>query len=127
MHHESSLSVVLWTTDVFGLVDFLAAVTGFGVAERHPGYAALDIGGLRLMIHADESYRGHPWYDALRKEGAARGIGAELRFQVEDVEAAYRQALNRGAQSIAAPYNSGQCTECSVMGPDCFLISLWHE
>ena len=127
MNDESALSLVLWTTDVFALVDFLAGVTGLKVAERHPGYAALDAGGTRLMLHADEAYRGHPWYDALRKDGAARGIGTELRFHVQDVEQAYREALKRGAQSIAPPYDSGQCTECSVMGPDCFLISLWHE
>src|SRR5690349_11264867 len=127
MGNQPQLGLVLWSTDVFQLADFLAAVTGMPVTERHPGYAALDAGGVSVMVHGDEAYRGHPWYDALGREGAARGIGAELRFRVDDVQRAYRKAVDLGAQVIAPPYDSGAGTECSVMGPDAYLISLWRE
>ena len=127
MDGESQLGLVLWATDVFALAAFLEAVAGLTVEEHHPGFASLRAGSTRIMLHADESYRGHPWYDALTREGAARGIGAELRLRVPNVDAAYRTALKLGGRAIAAPYDSGSGTECSVMGPDGFLISLWHE
>jgi predicted enzyme related to lactoylglutathione lyase len=127
MADQQSFSLVLWTTDVFALAAFLEGVAGLVIEERHPGYAALRAGDVSIMLHADEAYRGHPWYDALMREGAARGIGAELRLRVADVEAAYTKAIRLGAQVIAAPYDSGLGFECSVMGPDGFLISLWHE
>ena len=127
MDAESQLGLVLWTTDVFALAAFLEAVAGVTVEERHPGFALLRAGSTPIMLHADESYRGHPWYDALTREGAARGIGAELRLRVADVDAAYRSALKLGGRAISAPHDSGNGTECSMMGPDGFLISLWHE
>lgn len=124
---ERQLDLVLWTTDVFGLADFLQAVAGIEVEERHPGYAVLRAGASRISLHADEAYRGHPWYDALMREGAARGIGAEVRLRVPDVERAYSAAVRRNARIVAPPYDSGDGTECSVMAPDGFIISLWHE
>lgn len=127
MDGESQFGLVLWTTDVFGLAAFLEEVAGVTVEERHPGFASLRAGSTQLMLHADESYRGHPWYDALTREGAARGIGAELRLRVTDVDAAYRSALKLGGRAIAPPHDSGNGIECSVMGPDGFLVSLWHE
>ncbi|MGH2632437.1 MAG: VOC family protein [Tepidiformaceae bacterium] len=126
MSEEPTFSVILWTTDVPGLAAFLEKVTGAVVAALHPGYASLRAGTSEIMLHADESYRGHPWYDALMREGAARGIGAEMRFRVPDVEAGYSTALRAGAQAIAPPYDSGGVIECQVMGPDGFLLSLWQ-
>ena len=126
MADNPSFGVTLWATDVFALADFLAAVAGMTVEQRHPGFASLSLGGTTIDIHDDESYRGHPWYNALRKEGVARGIGAELRFQVASAEGAYREALKRGALAIAAPYEYEGALECSVMGPDGYVLSLWQ-
>lgn len=123
---EPSFSVILWTTDVSAFAGFLERVTGAVIEAIHPGYASLRAGASEIMLHADESYRGHPWYDALGREGAARGIGAELRFRVPDVPAGYSTALRAGAQPIAPPYESGTVLECQVMGPDGFLLSLWQ-
>lgn len=126
MAGDARFGVTLWATDVFALADFLARVAGLTVEQRHPGFALLSLGATTIQIHDDESYRGHPWYDALRKEGVARGIGTELRFEVASVEAAHREALNRGALSIARPYEYEGCLECSVMGPDGYVLSLWQ-
>lgn len=126
MVDEPSLSVILWTTDISALAGFLQRVIGAVVEALHPGYASLRVGQSTIMLHADESYRGHPWYDALGREGAARGIGAELRFRVPDVPAGYSAALRTGAQAIAPPYDAGGVLECQVMGPDGFLFSLWQ-
>lgn len=117
---------MLWATDVFALADFLERVTGAPVLGRHPGFAELAVGAVRIAIHADEAYRGHPWFDAVTREGVARGIGTELRFEVADIDGAYSAALKLGAQAIAPPYALEGARECTVMGPDGYLISLWQ-
>ncbi|HMO96302.1 MAG TPA: hypothetical protein PKD27_09270 [Tepidiformaceae bacterium] len=126
MTDHQRFGLTLWATDVFALADFLVAVTGAALHERHPGFASLLVGGMPLSIHDDESYRGHPWFNALAREGVARGIGAELRFQVEDTMKSYREALNRGGQVIAAPFEFEGALECHVMAPDGYVLALWQ-
>ncbi|MEO6397189.1 MAG: hypothetical protein ABIP13_01860 [Tepidiformaceae bacterium] len=123
---EPGFGLVLWATDVFALADFLEGVAGVPVHGRHPGFAELRAGDVSIVIHADEAYRGHPWFNAVTREGVARGIGTEMRFQISDVESAYREALKRGAQGIAAPYDVDGGSECTVMGPDGYLFSLYQ-
>lgn len=123
---ESPFSVTLWATDVFALADFLQVVAGATMEQRHPGFALLRAGPVTLMVHADEGYRGHPWYEALAREGVARGIGAELRFRVSDVDAAFSAARSLRALPIAPPYEGEGARECIVMGPDSYMFSLWQ-
>lgn len=127
MTEETDFSVVLWTTDTSALCDFLADVAGLHVSERMPGFASLRANGATIQLHSDEVYRGHPWHTALVREGVARGIGAELRIRVLDVEAAYSLALQRGALPIEAPTDVDDTIECQVMGPDGFLLTLWES
>ena len=123
---ESDFGIALWATDVFATAAFLERVAGLSVEERHPGYARLRAGEAVIAVHDDESYRGHPWFDALRREGAARGIGAELRFRVDSVPQAFEEAMKLGGQSIAPPYEFEGTLECQVMAPDGYLCSLWQ-
>lgn len=120
-----ALRVVLWTTDVPRLAEFLARTAGFDVQEMHPGFALLALAEQALELHGDEAYRGHPWYDALKKEGAARGIGAELRVQVPDVELAYNTAIRIGGTAVYAPFADRGTVECQVLAPDGYLVSFW--
>lgn len=120
-----SLRVVLWTTDVARLADFFAKTAGFTVEDMHPGFALLALESQALELHGDEAYRGHPWYDALKKEGAARGIGAELRVQVRDVEAAYTTAIRIGGTAVYSPFADRGSVECQVLAPDGYLVSFW--
>jgi catechol 2,3-dioxygenase-like lactoylglutathione lyase family enzyme len=126
MTDESHLGLVLWTTDILALSHFLETVAGMTVEARHPGFASLRLGGTVVGLHADEAYRGHPWYEAIAREGVARGIGAEIRVRVADVEAAYRAALNLGGLAIEAPCDIDDLRECQVMGPDGYVLSLWQ-
>ena len=126
MSHGDALGLILWTTDIEGLTRFLESVAGLTVEALHPGYAALRLDRASVVLHADEAYRGHPWFDALRREGVARGIGAELRFRVADVQAAYGEALRRGGLAIQVPYDEDGTRECQVMGPDGYVLSLWQ-
>ena len=126
MSAESHFGVTLWATDVFRMADFLVKVAELDLLQRHPGFASLRAGGALVTVHDDESYRGHPWYNALSREGVARGIGAELRFRVEDASRSYSEALKLGAQSIAAPFEYEGTLECQVLGPDGYVLSLWQ-
>jgi hypothetical protein len=127
MGEDATLGLVLWATDIPALSAFIEAVGGFAVEERHPGYASLLKQGARIVLHDDESYRGHPWFNALRKEGVARGIGAEIDIAVDDVAAAYQAALRLGGLSIQPPYESEGREECHVMGPDGYVFSCWRR
>jgi hypothetical protein len=126
MSDQSDFGIVLWTTDVSALCDFLAEVAGMQVRQRMPGFASLEVNGATVSLHSDEVYRGHPWYDALVREGVARGIGAELRIRVADVEASYSLSLRHGALAIEAPTDVDDTLECQVMGPDGFVLTLWE-
>ena len=124
---KSDIGLILWATDIPSFSSFLADVCGMTIVQRHPGFAELDLNGSSVMLHDDESYRGHPWYEALRQEGVARGIGAELRFRVEEVDASYSRALRLGAIAVQAPTDYEGTRECQVMGPDGYLLSLWQS
>ena len=123
---EADFGMTLWATDVFAAADFLARVAGVQIEQRHPGYAALRAGEALITLHDDESYRCHPWYEAIRREGVARGIGAELRFRVDSVSDAFSMALKLGGQSIAPPFEYEDTLECQVLGPDGYVLSLWQ-
>lgn len=127
MSAGNEFGVILWSTDVFALASFLQEVAGLELVERHPGFASLRAGESAIMVHADEAYRGHPWYQALAREGVARGIGAELRFEVEDVARAFSVALRKGGLAVTPPYVDGEIEEAQVMGPDGYLIAFWHR
>lgn len=126
MPDEPAFGLSLWTTDIAALSRFFELVAAMTVEARHPGYASLRANGARLILHDDESYRGHPWYEALHHEGVARGIGAEIRVEVADVEGAYAAALRIGALAIEAPCEVDGTRECQVMGPDGYLLALWQ-
>ena len=123
----SDIGLILWATDIPSFSSFLSDVCGMTIVQRHPGFAALELNGASLMLHDDESYRGHPWYEALRKEGIARGVGAELRFRVTDVDSSYGRALKLGAIAVQTPSDYEGTRECQVMGPDGYLLSLWQD
>ena len=122
----SALGVVLWTEDIGGLAAFLEAAAGATVRARHPGFAALDAGGGEILLHADESHPGHPWHGALAGEGVARGIGAEVRVRVDDVDAHHARALALGGVSIRPPYADEGARVCQIMGPDGYFFTLWE-
>ncbi|MCC7366347.1 MAG: hypothetical protein IT303_18470 [Dehalococcoidia bacterium] len=126
MHDEAALGLVIWTTDIAGLAGFLQAVGGLEILERHPGFAEMRAGTARISLHDDDADRRHPWYRALAQEGVARGIGAEIRLRVPDVDAAYATGLRMGGLSIATPSELGGTRECQVMGPDGYVLTLWQ-
>jgi hypothetical protein len=125
---EPALGIVLWATDVPALAAFIARIAGVHVAEQHPGYAVINLPGCSIAIHADEAYRGHPWFEARHREGSARGIGAELRLHaLSGVQRAYREALAAGATVVYPPHDQDAFQECQLLGPDGYLFTLWSH
>ncbi len=123
---QAPLSVVLWATDLDSFVAFLTDVTGATLRTRHPGFAALALDGAEILLHSDESYPGHPWYQALSSEGMARGIGAEVRVRVDSVDARHQRALVLGYVSIQKPHVDEGVLTCQLMGPDGYFFTLWE-
>lgn len=123
---QGALSIVLWATDLNGFATFLTDVAGATLETRHPGFAGLALQGAEIQLHSDESYEGHPWRQALANEGAARGIGAEVRIQVDAIDARHRKAVEMGYVSIQQPHDDGTGRTCQVMGPDGYFFTLWE-
>ena len=59
-------------------IPFYENVLGAEVVYWDEDFAALKIGGVDFMLHADHTYEDHPWVDPLAS-GMMRGLGAELR------------------------------------------------
>lgn len=127
MAGESGLGLVLWTTDIPGVTGFLEKAASVRVVARHPGFAELDADGGRISLHADEASRSHPWFNALAREGVARGIGAEIRLRVPATQQAYTTALAMGAIAVMPPADIDGHLECQVMGPDNYLFTFWQD
>jgi uncharacterized glyoxalase superfamily protein PhnB len=94
-----AFTVNLLVRNLVRSVDFYREVLGATVRYSDPDFAALQVGGLEFMIHADHTYDEHPWALALRR-GGPRGLGAELRlFGVNPDEVEVR-ARQRGARVL---------------------------
>ena len=75
-------------------VAFYENVLGAEVVYWDEDFAALRVGGVDFMLHADHTYEEHPWVDPLAS-GMMRGLGAELRalgLDPDEVEARARGA-----------------------------------
>ena len=108
------------------LTRFLSEAGGAVVAERHPGYAELHVNGSTIVLQSDDALRGHPWHDALMREGVARGIGTEIHLRVADLHTSYRRAAGLVCLVITPPYEAEYSIECQVMAPDGYLVTMWQ-
>ncbi len=77
-------------------VEFYENVLQAEVVYWDEDFAALKIGGVDFMLHADHTYEEHPWVDPLAS-GVMRGVGAELRALGLDPDEA--EARARGARA----------------------------
>ena len=94
-------TVNLIVADVARSVAFYREV--FGAEERYsdPDFAALRVGGLEFMLHADHAYDAHPWHGRLLA-GEGRGLGAELRLLGVDPDGIEERARKAGATVLQA-------------------------
>ncbi len=89
-----AFSVNLIVSDVERSVGFYRNVFGADVRYSDPDFAAIKLGPLDFMLHADHTYDGHPWYGRLLAT-RERGLGAEMRLfgvNPDDLESRARAA-----------------------------------
>jgi uncharacterized glyoxalase superfamily protein PhnB len=90
-------------------------------AEAH--YYDIDFGALRIgpaevMLHADHTHDGHPWYTDLAA-GKPRGLGLQLRLLGVDPDETEKRARAYGAVLIAGAADKGHgWRETLVRDPD---------
>jgi uncharacterized glyoxalase superfamily protein PhnB len=71
------------------------------VHYRDIDFAALRMGGLEFIVHADHTYEHHPWHAEL-SGGVRRGLGAELRLFGIDPDQTEARAREAGAVVLQA-------------------------
>ncbi len=74
-----AFTVNLVVSDVERSVGFYRDVFAADVRYSDPDFAAIKLGSLDFMLHADHTYDGHPWYGRLLAT-RERGLGAEMRL-----------------------------------------------
>jgi uncharacterized glyoxalase superfamily protein PhnB len=85
----------LLVTDPRVSAEFYRQVLGAVVRYVDEDFAAIEVHGTPIMLHADRTYAGHPWYPELR-DGLRRGLGAELRLFGVDPDPVARAADRHG-------------------------------
>lgn len=101
-----AFSVNLLVADVERAVAFYAEVFRAEVRYSDPDFAALRLGELDFMLHADHTYDGHPWQPRLFA-GEGRGLGAELRLFGVDPDAIEARARASGATVLQGATDKG--------------------
>ncbi len=94
-------TVNLLVADVARSVEFYREVFGATVHHSDADFAALRVGRVDFMVHADHAYDHHAWHSELIG-GVRRGLGAELRLFNLDPDALERRAKARGARILQA-------------------------
>ncbi len=94
-----NFTVNLLVADVARSVAFYRDVLAAEVRYEDPDFAALRLGALDFMLHADHTYEEHPWQGRLRQE-PRRGLGAELRLFGVDPDGLEARARKAGADVL---------------------------
>ena len=82
--------------------------------------------GPRFSCTRTSRTRGIHGREALANEGAARGIGTEVRVRVGAVDERHQRAVAMGYVSIQRPHDDGTGRTCQIMGPDGYFFTLWE-
>ena len=113
-----ALSLNLLVTDTEKSVKFYQNVFEAEAHYYDVDFAALRVGPVEVMLHADHTHDAHAWYPQLQA-GEARGIGAQFRVLGIDPDALAQRAHTYGATVIAEPVNKGHgWRETLIRDPD---------
>lgn len=116
--------VVLVVSDLDQSVTFYRDVLGLTLGHRSGPYAQFDTGPTRVSLYQRDAMADTIDAGALRPP-PPDAPGFELGFKVEDVDAAYAELVERGAQSQTPPTDRpwGQRT-AYLRDPDGHLVEL---
>jgi len=115
------LSLNLIVKDTERSVNFYRAVFEAEVHYYDVDFAAMRVGPVEVMLHADHTHTDHPWHSFLSK-GVPRGVGLQLRVLGIDPDAIERRArayAESGAHLVAPAEDKGHgWRETLVRDPD---------
>lgn len=118
--------VVMIVDDLDRSVRFYADVLGLPLGHRSGPYAQFSTGATRISLYERDAMSGTLGVDCLRPP-PRDAPGFELGFKVDDVDAAYAELIEAGAEGVTPPRDRpwGQRT-AYVRDPDGHLIELVH-
>ncbi len=94
-----SFTINLLVADIARAAAFYRDVFQAEVRYSDPDFAALKIGQLEFMLHADHTYESHPWHGQLTGE-RPRGLGIELRLLGVDPDRLEQRARQAGGSVL---------------------------
>ena len=100
----SGLSMNLVVRDVARSLPFYRDVLGFTVHYADVDFAALQLDGANVQLHADHTYDHQPWAVRLA-DRSKRGLGAEIRIMGIDPDKAERRAREHRVSVLSGPRN----------------------
>ncbi len=113
--------VNLLVRDVLASVRFLLEVMGLEQVYSNDDFAILRHDGMEFMLHSDGTYHANPLL-ALTGDGAARGIGVELRLYGVDPDLAEARARDRGDAILQPATDKGHgLREAYIIDPDGYV------
>lgn len=116
-----AFTVNLLVADIGRAVRFYREVLGAEGRYSDPDFAALRLGSLDFMLHADHTYDAHPWHRRL-VVGEGRGLGAELRLLGVDPDGLEERARRVGATVLQPATDKGHgWREVWVADPDGYV------
>lgn len=112
------LGFSLLVSDVAASVKFATTVLGATLFFKTDKFAAMKFLGSEFMFHHDDTYRHNPLSGFLA-EGAARGIGVELRCYGVDPDLAEARARQHGYTVLAGCLDKPHgLRECIILDSD---------
>lgn len=112
------LSLNLIVSEVARAVAFYQTVFEAEVHYYDIDFAAVRVGPVEVMLHADHTHDTHAWAADLAA-GAKRGVGLQLRLLGIDPDALEFRARNAGATIVQAAENKGHgWRETLIRDPD---------
>ena len=108
--------------DVARSVRFYTDVLGFTTPYNDADFAALELGDLKVQLHADHTWEHMPWHPRLAA-GEGRGLGAEVRLLGPDPDQAEARARGLGTKILlpAADFPGHGWRECYLEDPDGYV------
>lgn len=117
----AGLTVNLLVRDIPRATAFAREVLQATVVYEDPDFAAVEACGAKWCLHADHTYSDHPLSGSLA-ETQIRGIGAELRLQGLDPDAAEARARAAGYEVLAGALDKPHgLREAYILDPDGYL------
>ena len=112
----------LLVTDIAPSEEFLRVVLGARTIHADEDFAAIELLGSILLLHADHSYLDHEM-SGVTAGVEARGAGIEIRLYGADPDAAEALAREHGHVVLSASVDKPHgLRECHIVGPDGYVF-----